>query len=84
MQFTNFMKGQTSDLSIIKKEDYVKAIEFLITDENEAVSGYDKAILLFTNGNREDKTSCIDKLTEIKNEELVHIKELKTLLEKLK
>lgn len=42
MQFTKFIKGSSNKLEDIKKEDYVKSIQFLIEDENEAISGYDR------------------------------------------
>lgn len=81
MQFTKFMKGDTNKLEDIKKEDYVKSIEFLIEDENEAISGYDRVILLVENGSA-DKT-ILDKLHNIRADELEHIEILKSILEKL-
>lgn len=81
MQFTKFMKGSSNDLEVIKKEDYVKSIQFLIEDENEAVNGYDKVILLVENGSA-DKT-ILDKLHNIRADELEHIEILKSILEKL-
>ena len=81
MQFTKFMKGSSNDLEVIKKEDYVKSIEFLIEDENEAISGYDRVILLVENGSA-DKT-ILDKLHKIRADELEHIEILKSIIEKL-
>ena len=80
MQFAKFMSGKSNDLSSIKKEDCVKAIELLIEDENEAVSGYDKSILLFNNGDREDKDKIIAELQKIRADEIEHIEMLKKLL----
>lgn len=81
MQFTKFIKGSSNDLEVIKKEDYVKSIQFLIEDENEAVNGYDKVILLVENGNA--NKSILDKLYDIRADELEHIEILKSILEKL-
>ena len=81
MQFTKFMKGSSNDLEDIKKEDYKKSIEFLIEDENEAISGYDRVILLVENGSA-DKT-ILDNLHNIRADELEHIEILKSILEKL-
>lgn len=49
----------------------------LIKDEAEAIEGYDKAIKEFTEKNC-DK-SVIDRLVEIRNDEVEHIKELTRL-----
>ncbi len=81
MQFTKFIKGDTNKLEDIKKEDYKKSIEFLIEDENEAISGYDRVILLVENGSA-DKT-ILDKLHKIRADELEHIEILKSIIEKL-
>lgn len=80
MQFAKFMSGKSNDLSSIKKEDCVKTIELLIEDENEAVSGYDKSILLFTNSDRTDKEEVIAELQKIRADEIEHIEMLKKLL----
>ena len=54
MQFQKFIKGDSNNLETISKDDYIKSVNFLIEDENEAISGYDKIILLVENGNRPD------------------------------
>lgn len=54
-------------------------IDTLIEDENEAIQGYDKGILLFAN--IEEDKNVISVLNEIKTDELRHIKMLKDLFE---
>lgn len=61
------------------KEDKYEIINDLIKDENEAIEGYDDAILFFTNHRcaKEAKEGVLDILNHIRDEELEHIKELK-------
>jgi hypothetical protein len=64
------------------KEDWKPIVKALIKDENEAIDGYDKAIKFVTNSDMPDliKTSYLEKLNHIKNEEIEHIEELKEIL----
>lgn len=61
------------------KEDKYEIVNDLIKDENEAIEGYDKAILFFTNHKcaKEVKEGILDILNHIREEELEHISELK-------
>jgi len=83
MQFSKFVKGETNNLESIVRDDYIKSMNFLIEDENEAISGYDKIILLVENGNRPDKDEIIKKLHKIRIDELEHIEILKSILRKI-
>jgi len=62
----------------------VDKLKELEADENEAINGYDSAIMLVSNDpemNNDEKTVLISVLQKIKNDELEHIS---ILLEKLK
>jgi len=83
MQFNKFVKGETNNLENIDREDYIKSINFLIEDENEAISGYDKIILLVENGDKPNKQEIINKLHKIRRDELEHIEILKSILKRL-
>lgn len=63
--------------------DWKSIVEALIKDENEAIDGYDKAEKYLANSNFVDdvvKTSYLEKIRHIKNEEIEHINELKEIL----
>lgn len=63
--------------------DWKGIVEALIKDENEAIDGYDKAEKYLANSNFVDdvvKTSYLEKIRHIKNEEIEHINELKEIL----
>jgi len=83
MQFSKFIKGDSNNLENITKEDYIKSVNFLIEDENEAISGYDKIILLVENGNHPYKKFMLEKLHKIRKDELEHIEILKEIAKKL-
>lgn len=83
MQFKKFIKGETNNLENIKKDDYVESMNFLIEDENEAISGYDKIILLVENGDHLKKEEILKELHFIRNQEINHIEKLKELLKLL-
>lgn len=83
MQFQKFIKGDSNNLERISKDDYIKSVNFLIEDENEAISGYDKIILLVENGNRPDKKEILQKLHKIRKDELEHIEILKTIMKEI-
>ena len=83
MKFQKFIKGDSNNLEIISKDDYIKSVNFLIEDENEAISGYDKIILLVENGNRHDKKEILQKLNKIRKDELEHIEILKTIMKEI-
>lgn len=58
-------------------------IDNLVKDEIEAIEGYDKAILSFTNDNdmpKEAKEYTLEVLNHIREEELEHIKELRNVV----
>ena len=59
----------------VEKSNIEKAVETLIADENEAIEGYDKAIMLLANS--VEYESVIKVLQKIKEEEINHIKDLK-------
>lgn len=80
MEFEKFMKGSSDDLTKIERKDLIDSRDFLITDENEAIKGYDRVILLVENSNRPDKSYIIKKLKFIREQELEHIRILKDLL----
>ena len=81
MQFQKFIKGDSNNLETISKDDYIKSVNFLIEDENEAISGYDKIILLVEN--RPDKKEILEKLHKIRKDELEHIEILKTIMKEI-
>lgn len=83
MQFQKFIKGDSNNLETISKDDYIKSVNFLIEDENEAIYGYDKIILLVENGNRHDKKEILEKLHKIRKDELEHIEILKTIIKEI-
>ena len=83
MKFQKFIKGDSNNLETISKDDYIKSVNFLIEDENEAISGYDKIILLVENGNRYDKKEILQKLNKIRKDELEHIEILKTIMKEI-
>lgn len=58
---------------------YFSKLEYLVADEEEAIKGYDEAILLFNGIDSADRDVFIEKLNHIKEEELEHIDELETL-----
>lgn len=63
--------------------DWKGIVEALIKDENEAIDGYDKAEKYLANSNFVDdvvKTSYLEKIRHIKDEEIEHINELKEIL----
>lgn len=70
-----------TDVAIEKENpsSLVEFIEALIADENEAIEGYDKAILYVAND--ENDRNVLSVLNEIKNDEIRHIKMLKELIE---
>ena len=39
MKFQKFIKGDSNNLETISKDDYIKSVNFLIEDENEAITG---------------------------------------------
>lgn len=60
------------------KNPLIEFITALISDENEAIEGYDKAILFVANSQTD--RNALNVLNEIKNDEIRHIKMLKELL----
>jgi len=82
MNFDKFIKGTSNDLEEINKEDYIKSFNFLIEDENEAINGYDKILLLLENSNEPNKEEIIKDLKKIKNDEIEHIEILKNVMKK--
>jgi hypothetical protein len=58
---------------------FVEFVKALILDENEAIQGYDKAILFTVNS--ENDRNIVAVLNEIKSDEIRHIKMLKELVE---
>ena len=83
MKFQKFIKGDSNNLETISKDDYIKSVNFLIEDENEAISGYDKIILLVENGKKKKKKEILQKLHEIRKDELEHIEILKTIMKEI-
>ena len=75
------------DIDIDVKEEgcceFHKELKALLDDEDEAVRGYDKAILLFANSELENKEEIIAKLQAIKADELDHINDLQELCKRL-
>ena len=73
--------GYRFDLLIEEKP----TIDDLIADENEAIDGYDAAISNLANSDLEvdDRLEAIDRLQEIKEDEIEHIAELQELGDKL-
>lgn len=59
----------------------IECLDFLVKDENEAVDGYDKAIKAFNEAElpAADREHIVAELQHIKEEELEHIRELKSL-----
>lgn len=62
-------------------DDLYGCLQYLIKDEGEAVDGYDEAIKLFNSTSipAPDREHIVRELQHIKDEELEHIRELKSL-----
>ena len=61
-----------------KCQTLVEFVQALVEDENEAIQGYDKAILFTVNS--ETDRNILSILNEIKNDEIRHIKMLKEII----
>lgn len=77
-----YVGEQENDLSDLKEKDYDSAMEFLIQDENEAISSYDRIIQLYKNGDKPNKEEVIKELESIKKQEYEHIDRINKLLGK--
>jgi hypothetical protein len=59
--------------------DYPKCNDFLIKDENEAVEGYNDAILGIANSDLKYKKEIMKQYREIHDDEIDHINKLKSI-----
>ena len=74
-----YIESKENNLTELNDCDFKNAIDALIEDENEAITGYDRVIQLFENAKIGNKEEIIKKLNDIKKDEYDHIEILKTI-----
>lgn len=75
-----YLENEDNDLSDVNEKDLIAGIYALVEDEVEAISGYDKIILMYKSLGYKDDNPIIKDLEKIKKEEYEHIDILKNIL----